>query len=73
MIRPTPRRPLDASPDDPWQRAHEFPDMTPRWRWQDYAAVALLALAVLAAVFLAGRLSAQAAEAQAASCWEGCE
>lgn len=72
MIRPTPPRLPDASPDDPWQRAHEFPDFAPKWRWLDYAALALIVAAILAAAFLAGRLSANAAEAQAASCMEGC-
>lgn len=50
MIPPTSRPAPDASADDPWSRAHEFPDMAPRI---SLAAVVVLG-ALVTLVFAAG-------------------
>lgn len=71
MIPPTnhPRADYD---DNPWERAHTIPDMDAGPGWLEWIAKALVIGALLAAVFIAGRLSVQAAERQAATCMEGC-
>jgi hypothetical protein len=53
MIAPTPRRLPDASPDDPWQRAHTFPEFDER----PPRRAVVGALVVVAIIFAAGVLT----------------
>lgn len=68
----TPLRIEPPPPDDPWDRAHVIPDFDGGPGWAAWLALALIVAALLAVGFLAGRLTAEAAERQAAVCMEGC-
>jgi hypothetical protein len=71
MIRPHRQPPVDYI-DDPWDRAHVIPDFDTGPGLATWLALALIIVALLAAGFIAGRMTAAAAERQAEACLEGC-
>lgn len=66
----TPPRP-DWAADDPWTRAHTIPE--PRPDWKAWAAGAAIALALIGAGYIAGKLTCHNTIAQAKTCMEGCK
>lgn len=71
MTRPRPDM-AQHDADDPWDRAHVIPDFDTGPRWASWIAAAAIIGALLAVGFIAGRMTADAAERQAAICMEGC-
>lgn len=67
------QQPLDYAPDDnPWDRAHVIPDLDTGPGWREWAAGALIVLAIALAIFFAGWFAHANAMEQTAICIEGC-